>query len=452
MNQCGNARTARMPVAGRHNRRVRRRAASAISALLVIAAAGARAADRPAAISDLAVDQVTVKGGPRLLGAVLGREADGAVAFAVGRAWLKKAHARFYEQALRDETAETRAAFQELRDRVAEWRTQRAADQELDFFLKRESERVDKVLKAIDEGTYLEDAPFLVIDLPRAKADRVFHQPPQRRRIALTAWREGLADVETRSTASLAQKLKKQKVELTDDPDVLLELLPPRRQTEAAWAARRGVVEYRFRKPLDFQGLGNQVVRTGEGVKPADAGRLLGELFKSLGSDPRADLLEPAAPKGASSGTFNGSEKWLATAARVAQSAGLDGFRVTRVDQDLAARRVVVEARFVARLPDGSWQTIWQHSAAGDASKPRPDVEQQIEKDPQVRAALELVKSIGLGGDEQVRLAIRFGSATMGAQKEADSRFFEFRDRYLKRLDGPILRVAPLQAARPARK
>ena len=69
-------------------------------------------------------------------------------------------------------------------------------------------------------------------------------------------------------------------------------------------------------------------------------------------------------------------------------------------------------------------------------------------QDPQIRTALDLVKSFGLGGDEQVKLAVRFGAATLEAQKQADSRFFEFRDRYLHRLDGPVLRVAPAAAVK----
>ena len=41
--------------------------------------------------------------------------------------------------------------------------------------------------------------------------------------------------------------------------------------------------------------------------------------------------------------------------------------------------------------------------------------------------------------DDQVRQAIRFGAATMAAQQAADAWFFEFRDRYLKQLDSPLL-------------
>ena len=142
---------------------------SLLAALVVATGVNVAQADKPVAVADLAVDQVSLKGGPRLLGAVLGREADGTIAFAVGRVWLKKTHAKYFEQALRDETAQTRAAFTELCDRIAEWRKVRGADKELEFFLGKESERVEKELKALDAGTREEDAAFLVLDLARRR-------------------------------------------------------------------------------------------------------------------------------------------------------------------------------------------------------------------------------------------------------------------------------------------
>jgi hypothetical protein len=422
------------------------------AAILIAACPDSTKADRPAAPADLAVDQVSLKKGPRLLGAILGREADGAVAVAVRRAWLKKAHLNFFEDALREETAETRAALTELRDRIADWRAARGEDKELDFFLRKEAERVEQELAAIDAGTREEDAPLMVVDLASTKIDRVVSQPPQRKNIAVTAWREGLADVESRSTTSLAQELKNQKTEPVDDPDLILDLLPPRRQNDAAWAARKAIVEYRYRKPLDFQGTGDQVVRTGEGLEALDLGQLIGGVLKGLGGNPLGDLFGPQAAGKSRTKTGNANtKKWLETAASQAEADGLDGFRVTRVVLDMAMRRATVETRFVARLTDGSWKTVWQRTETADASKARPDVEQQIEKDPQVLPALELIKAIGLGGEEQVRLAIRFGAATAEALKAADSRFFEFRDRHLRRLDGPVLRVAPASAGKPAR-
>ena len=410
-------------------------------------------AEKPIAVSDLAVDQVSIKGGPKLLGAVLGREANGELAFAVRREWLKQAHPQLFEKAVREEATEARAAFIELRDRIAAWRTDRAPEAEFDFFLKKEAERIEKELKNLDAGTRVEDAAFLVIDVAPAKIERVVGQTVQRRAVALAAWGERLPDVESRSLASLVQELKKLKAAPVDDPDRLLDLLPPRRENEAAWGARQALIEYQLRKPLDFQGMGDLVFRAGDGLQAGQGAKLIEELIRSLTGGALQDLLDPRPGKPARvPGPGTNDEKWLATAVQTATAANIAGFRVTRVDQNLEARSVDVETRFVARLPDGSWRTVWQHLEKADAAKPRAETEQQIMQDPQVRAALDLVKIVGLGAEDQIKLAVRFGAATLEAQKAADSRFFQFRDRYLRRLDGPVLRVPLQTAAQGAKK
>ena len=90
-------------------------------------------------------------------------------------------------------------------------------------------------------------------------------------------------------------------------------------------------------------------------------------------------------------------------------------------------------------MPNGSWETVWSHRESQDSTKPRPDVEARIAEDPQIKQALSAMKSFGFGADDQVQQAIRFGAATMAAQQGADARFFEFRDRHVRHLDGPPL-------------
>jgi hypothetical protein len=422
--------------------------------LVLALAIGSRLAQayKPVPVADLAVDQVSIKGGPRLLGAVLGRESDGKLAFAVRREWLKQIHPQFFDKALHEEAVETRAAYTELRDRIANWRKARSPDAAFDFFLKKESERIEMELKAIDAGTRTEDAPFMVVDFAPAKIDRIVSQPAQRRAVAIAAWREHLADVETRSAASLEKELKKLKAAPADDADELLELLPTRREDAAAWAGRMALVEYQLRKPLDFQGTGDLVFPAGDQLQAAQGAKLIEELIKSLVGGSLQDLLDPPAGKPQRPATGGAAgEKWLATASQAAIAADVAGFRVTRVEQNIEAQRVEVETRFVAKLPDGAWKTIWQHVEKTDASKPRADAERQIMQDPQVQSALEIIRSVGLGGEDQIKLAIRFGAATMESQKAADSQFFLFRDRYLNRLDGPVLRVAAPPPAKGAK-
>ncbi len=146
-------------------------------------------------------------------------------------------------------------------------------------------------------------------------------------------------------------------------------------------------------------------------------------LVESLGQTQRAKKSRP---------------KWFDIAKKTAEREHVLGVRVTRVDQNLVAKRASVESLFLARMPDGSWETVWKHSETVDASKKNPELEARIKEDSQVRKVLDAAKLFGLGGDEEpLRMALRFGAATMQAQESVDARFFEFRDRYLRRLDGP---------------
>ena len=97
----------------------------------------------------------------------------------------------------------------------------------------------------------------------------------------------------------------------------------------------------------------------------------------------------------------------------------------------------------MARMPDGTWETIWNATETVDASRPRKELEARIRQDQQVTEALKLAEGLGLGGG--VDTAVRFGAATMEAQQTAAARFFEFVDRYTLRLDGPVLKWPPDQ-------
>ena len=54
-------------------------------------------------------------------------------------------------------------------------------------------------------------------------------------------------------------------------------------------------------------------------------------------------------------------------------------------------------------------------------------------------------KLLGVVTDGDIRRAL-LGGATMEAQKKADTKFFEFRDKYMRRLSSPTISVP---AARP---
>ena len=85
----------------------------------------------------------------------------------------------------------------------------------------------------------------------------------------------------------------------------------------------------------------------------------------------------------------------------------------TELRQDLKTKRVMVEVRLLARMPNSAWQTVWKHSEFRDASKPRPEAAERIANDPRVKKVLDLAKAVGSQeADDAVKLAMRFGAAS----------------------------------------
>lgn len=392
------------------------------------------AAEPAPALAELGVDQVTLKRGPKLLGTVFDRSKDGTLTVAVSRAWLKRAQPKYYDTSAAEAAVERHAALEQLRDRLAEWSERRADDAKLSFFLKKQTERVEQALKVQPDAAPPDDADFLLLSLTASQVERVFIQPPSRKHIAIVAWREGLTDVETRSAKSLGKELQKRGIDPAREQVDLSDRLSVRRQSDTEWAARQALVEYELRKPIDFQGTGELVVRTGEGAKPAGAGELLMGVLKGQIAGQLSELL----PDSAGAKARADSEVWLKSAAKSAEQDDACGFRVTRVAPDVTGGRATVETRFVVRTPAGNWETVWRHTETVDAARADKDRIERIARDPQIKQVMELIKTVGLGdGEAQLQSALRYGAATMQAQEAADTLFIEFRDRYLQRLEGP---------------
>jgi hypothetical protein len=399
-------------------------------------------AQKKAGPARFAVDLVTLDSGKRLRGAFAGVNADGVVSMAVQRDWLKKTKPEMYKEVTQDESADAKAAATELRTRIQKWLDEKPESNAVVTFLEVELERVDEQLAKLNEargnsGT----SQFVMLKFPRRKAKYSFAQSAANRRIAILAWRERFKDVETREAADLEKQLRDLGIDPAAEVPELADRLPVVRQEENEWAARRAVIEYEFVEKLDFQGIGKALVRTDGGAGKVGVEQLLPQILPQLLQDQLggqlADLLQEPG-----SNPRRGTEKSapdFSTAIREAERAGRKSFRVTTVDLKLQQKRANVETRFVTKLPTGKWETIWLHKASGDPSKPRPDIQRQIENDPQVAEALKLVKSLGLGAGGQLEVALNFGAATMEAQKAADQQFFRFLDKYVRHLDGPVL-------------
>jgi hypothetical protein len=417
--------------------------------IALVAVVGSRGevavAQKKASPARFAVDLVTLDSGDRLRGAFAGVDTDGVVSMAVQRDWLKKTRPEMYEAVTRNESTDAKVAAIELRTRIKKWLDEKPESNAVVTFLEVERDRVDEQLGKLNEASGAGTSQFVMLKFPRREAKYSFAQSAENRRIAMLAWRENFEDVETREVADLEKQLRDRGIDPVAEIPDLAGRLTVVRQDENEWAARRAVIEYEFVGKLDFQGIGKALVRTDGSAGKVGLEQLLPQILpqllqEQLGGQVADLLLEPGVSprRGEENSMLD-----LSGAIRGAERAGRKSFRVTTVDLNLQRKQSTVETRFVAKLPTGKWETIWRHRAAGDPSKPRPDVLRQIENDPQVAEALKLVKSLSLGAGGQLDVALNFGAATMEAQNAVDQEFFRFLDRYVQRLDGPVLKWSP---------
>ena len=399
-------------------------------------------AQKKVGAASFAVDLVTLDSGERLRGAFAGVDADGVVSMAVQREWLKKTRPEMYDKVTRNETVEAKDALTELRTRVRQWLTEKPESNALLTFLEIELERIEDRLSQLNDARgNAVTSQFVMLTFSRQEVKYSFAQPPENRRLAMLAWRERFEDVEVRKAADIEEQLRDQGIDPTSEMPDLASRLPAARQDGTEWAARRAIIQFELSGKLEFQGIGNALVRTDAGAAKVGLEQLLPELLPQLlqaqpGGQLAGQLQEPGArPQAvaaASIPNFRG-------AIREAERAKVKGFRATTVALNLQQKQANVETWFVAKLPNGTWELIWSHKAMGDPSKPRPDIHRQMENDPQIAEVLKLAKSFGLGVGGQLQTAMNFGAATMAAQKAADQEFFRFLDKYMKHVDGPSL-------------
>ncbi|MFQ5731908.1 MAG: hypothetical protein ACE5KM_08130 [Planctomycetaceae bacterium] len=386
--------------------------------------------------SKRAVDMVALKGGTRLYGAVLSRRKDGMTAIAVQRDWLKKSAKTLYDETIAAEKRRIKSAPQVRRQRIRDWISERAGEKDLLPFLRAELARLEKSGAKPQAGAGPVTAQFIVVTIAGTDVRGGFRQPPQRRRIALLAWKQRLKNVETRSAVSLAKELRGSGKRFGPKSADLSDRLPKSPlETGRQWAARKAIVEFDHLKRVRFQGTDDVLVRAGGDGKPAD----LSQVFPAMLNAQLNQLVREALGNGVTPRRKKNSA--LQKAIKTAEQEKVRGFRVTRVKHDLAAKQITVTESFHARMPGGQWAEVWSHRETVDASKKRPDIEKRIKGDERVKGALKLVKGLGLGArQEQIDLAIRFGAAAQIAQDKAAEKFDAFRNAAIQKLDGPAMR------------
>ena len=385
---------------------------------------------KPVPISQMTVDAIGLKSGKVIRGVIASAPPEGPIIVATERQWLHKHLPDHFLKATAAETELQKQANRQLIERLNKRLAAQVEQPGLAFFLKQELERAESQREKPPAAPQ-----FVWLELERDTISRISPAPVDPKRIAMWAFGEYLQNVESRDQQDLQKELTQRKVDFTANPPDLSDRVGPRPQSDHEWAARMAVVEYTLGKPLDFQGTGDLLIRTDGNQQAIDLAPLL---TRTLNSQVDSLLKElTGEPRAASPTTEN--KDWLKSATKSANAESVRGLRATRVEVQTDGLKAVVQTVFSARMPDGSWEVIWSHRVSQDGTKPRPDAEAKITKDPRIQQITDTVKSLGAGGDDQIRQAIRFGAATMAAQQAADSRFFEFRDRYTKHLDGPPL-------------
>ena len=382
------------------------------------------------------VDVVTLKSGRSLRGMIARTLPNGSLTMVVAHDWLKNTHQPIAAATLKGNLEEQTAGWIQTRDRIVERQMRSEAPPHLAFFLKQERERLDRLIT----DPSVPEPDFLWLDIPFATIAKVIRTTPDRQRIGWFAWNERLNKVETLDATTLRKELTDRGTNLDGPPVELIEKLPARLQTDDEWSVRMALVEDALNKPIHFQGIGDTLTRTREG-QPAN----LTELLPKLLQQQLSSLLKEIASDFPPTIKSQNDDSWLGSAIRQVEMEKGSGFRVTRVAIDATSSRATVESRFVAFAADGKWKTIWQSQQSGDGTLKRPQAEAQIEQDPQLKSALDALKSFDLVDAEALKKAVRVGAATTAAQHASDEAFAEFRDRYLRRLDGPPLWIPTAQ-------
>ncbi len=398
-----------------------------IAVVLVTFAAPADAADR------LAGDLVSLRNGSKLRG-VLFEQSDKSITLLVSAKWLSATNAKLHQTSRSQTISANRAGLEQAVRRLTA-QPPPAGDAAVAAFLEQQLQEVQAELAKADKF----DPDLLWQMLSMKDVARVDATTPEYRQLLTWAWTEGLDRAETRSVEEILRDLKARNVSPVGWPLSFIERVPAREQTENEWAARRALVDYSLGQRLDFQGTGDVLARAGKKAQ-ADVGQLLVGLLRQQLQSNFGDLL--GEPRHAKNGRDNTAKvESLAKAIQTAESEKQNGFRVTRLELASDFQQATVTTQFVARLADGSWRTIFQHTERADAKQARPEIEKRIQDDPQVKKVLDLTRQLGVAADEQIQQAIRFGAATVAAQQSCDREFAAFRDVYLPSIVKPTLSI-----------
>ena len=413
--------------------------ALAITCLMAcMADAQVRRPVRPAAgaSKNLCVDVVSLRQGKSAKGLIIATQADDLL-MVVERESFGRDQRALAKSASAAEKDEATTAWTDLVRRLREELESTELAPTLKSFYQQQLERAETELANLAaQPDQALTTRFLWLRLSAREISGVKRAPAQAQRVAVWAWHETLKNVESRDQSDLERELADAKIDSAQSPPDLSHHLAPRRQSDEEWAKRLAWVRYAHHEPLDFQGSGDVFVRVGDGAQTPDLAPLIQKMMSSNLESLLQDLDPTSSRKSSAS---QPAQAWVKSITPQADALKRSEFRATRLSPDPSGQSASVEIALVAKLPAKDWQVVWSAQHTTQASEISAESEQKIAEDPQVKVALSLLAALGAGAEVEVRKALRFGAATMAAQKAAQAKFFQARERYVQRLDGPPL-------------
>jgi hypothetical protein len=351
-----------------------------------------------AAKTGTAADRVVLRDGSVVLGLVtnVASGPHGGLEMLVRREWANtnvKPWAMKWERA---NGSVARMATVERRQRLQNWRWERGKSAPAD---DRILTWIDQELKRLADPAQATRSRLISIRLSRGDVRTLERQAQSSSRLLKLGWMCELVDVERMSLDNLKEAIEGRGFALDgNQTPSLAALLPPARESDIQWQARRAATELTVDSDLRFlryQGMVVPDLKLGQPLPRLDLAGALGEITKLL--DPGQGDADPL----------------FASLTRVGER-GRVGAMVTRLDIQPDLSQVSVEATLWVRAGNNRWVPYGSRSSTIRPDDLAVQAGQNLAADPQVQTAFSLVEALGLGAIPPAlkQRSLRVGAAT----------------------------------------